>query len=137
MNGYRWEELRVGLSAAFEAAVTPSMIDQFCALSGDDNPLHADAAYARARGFEDRVAHGLLTSAFYSRLVGVHLPGQRALLHELKVTFHRPVYAGMQLQVEGSIRHLNEAYRQMEIDATLRCGEALLSKAKIRAGLLE
>lgn len=40
--------------------VTPGLIDAFASLSGDQYEIHMDAEAARARGFERRVAHGLL-----------------------------------------------------------------------------
>lgn len=52
---------------AGEVISTPSRtvsvadIDQFAHLTGDENPLHLDEAFARPRLFGGRVAHGLLT----------------------------------------------------------------------------
>lgn len=39
-------------------AITRDAIDRYAALSGDTNPLHMDAAFARAAGFPDVIAHG-------------------------------------------------------------------------------
>jgi 3-hydroxybutyryl-CoA dehydratase len=55
------EDIRVGLT--FESAthvVNPDEIARFCELSGDFNPLHTDDDVARAAGFRERIAHGLL-----------------------------------------------------------------------------
>lgn len=42
------------------ATVTAEAIDAFAALTGDRFVIHVDEAAARARGFDGRVAHGLL-----------------------------------------------------------------------------
>lgn len=40
--------------------ITPGLIDAFARVSGDHYEIHMDAEAARAKGFERRVAHGLL-----------------------------------------------------------------------------
>ncbi|MEE8397258.1 MAG: MaoC/PaaZ C-terminal domain-containing protein [bacterium] len=35
----------------------------FARLTGDDHPIHYDLDYCRARGFPERLAHGLLTTS--------------------------------------------------------------------------
>lgn len=131
-----WADLSVGQSAAFTVVVTEAMYDRFLALSGDDNPLHTDEAFARERGYTGRVAYGMLTASFLSTLAGVYLPGRNCLLQGVDVSFVRPVYAGAKLEVAGTITHLNEAYRQVQIAATVtEVGGELVAKAKIRAGL--
>lgn len=107
----------------------------FLGISGDRNPLHIDASYAREHGFKDKVVYGMLISSFYSTLVGVYLPGRQALLHGMDISFHKPVYAQDTLTVEGEVSFLNNAYRQMEIKAkiTNQNGERV-SAAKIKAG---
>jgi 3-hydroxybutyryl-CoA dehydratase len=113
------------------------MMDMFLKLSGDDNPLHRDTAFAAARGFRDRVAYGLLSASFYSTLAGVHLPGRNCLLHGVDVSFLAPVYVGDVLTVAGEIIHLTDAYRQAQIAATITNGQGeKVSKAKIRIGLI-
>jgi 3-hydroxybutyryl-CoA dehydratase len=136
MNAYRWEDLRVGLREAFDVALTAEMFDAFRALSGDENPLHADAEYAVRAGFPGRVAFGLLTSAFYSRLVGVHLPGKHALFHGLSVEFVTPAFAGDVLRVSGEVTHLSDAVRRIELRALiLNQADKTVSRAKLSVGL--
>ena len=55
-------DLSVGQRAGFESLVSGRDLDRFIALSGDASPLHADAAFARARGFAGRVVHGAYLS---------------------------------------------------------------------------
>ena len=101
MNTYVFNEIKVGMSAAFNVVVTEEMQDNFLKLSGDNNPMHVDCEYATLSGFKDRVVYGMLTSAFYSRLAGVYLPGRNCLLQECKISFNKPVYIGDKLKVYG------------------------------------
>jgi 3-hydroxybutyryl-CoA dehydratase len=136
MNDYGWDDLAVGMSAQFETEVTPEHMTAFADLSGDFNPLHTDDKFARAAGFPGRVVFGMLTSSFYSRLVGVYLPGKRALLDGIDLEFKSPAFIGDRLTVSGEISFLNDSYHRCEIKARIRDKEGkLISKATIRAGV--
>jgi 3-hydroxybutyryl-CoA dehydratase len=136
MNDLRFEQLSLGMQASFEAVITPQMVDAFAALCGDTSPLHIDKAFAQAAGHPDRVVHGLLSASLFSTLVGVHLPGKHALLHEIKAGFHKPVLPNMKLIVSGEISYLNGAFKQAEIKAAIRSleGDKLVS-ATLKVGL--
>lgn len=136
MNSYRWEELAAGMSAEFIVTITPELMHKFCEISGDTNPLHLSEEFASAQGFRGRVAYGLLTSAFYSQLIGVYLPGKFAVLHGIDVDFRSPAYIGDTLKVQGQVSHLNDAYHRLEVKATITNQEnRVISKATIRAGV--
>ncbi len=138
MNDDQWDDLTVGLKHSFAVTLTAEMLATFSALSGDVNPLHVDAGYAASQGFDRPVAFGMLTAAFYSQLVGVHLPGRRALLHGIDIDFSAPALPGDVLSIEGEIVFLSPALRRLEIKARTRNQHGkLISKAKIRVGLLE
>lgn len=138
MNSYTLQDIHVGLGAQFSVTITEEMLDSFQSLSEDTNPLHADSRYAKEKGFKDRVAYGMLTSAFYSKLVGVYLPGKYALLHGIEIDFHNPVYAGDILAISGEVSYINETYKQIEIIGHIRNQDKkLISKAKIKVGLNE
>jgi 3-hydroxybutyryl-CoA dehydratase len=136
MNDYGWDDLALGMNAQFEVEVTPELMTAFANLSGDVNPLHMDDRFAQACGFPGRVAFGMLTSSFYSRLVGVHLPGKRALLDGIDLEFKSPAYVGDRLTVSGEIAFLNDTYHRCEIKARIRNSAGkLISKATIRVGV--
>ena len=49
--------------------VDDARIEAFADVSGDRNPVHLDDAYAAGTRFGGRVAHGMLTAAFFSGLL--------------------------------------------------------------------
>jgi acyl dehydratase len=120
MNEYRFDQLSVGMGAAFDALISAEMLDRFADLCGDRNPLHMDRDFAASAGHPDRVAHGMLSASLFSTLVGMHLPGKNALLHETKASFRSPIYPGDRVQVSGEIVSLNETCKQAEIKAQIR-----------------
>ena len=138
MTEFTFAQLFVGQAAQFTRTFSDAEILAFADLSGDRNPLHVDPAYARASGFAGMVAHGLLSGALYSTLVGMHLPGRRALLRGIQVDFHAPVFAGEPLTVKGEIVELHAEFRVITLKAEIRdAAGKRLSKAKIQVGLRE
>lgn len=120
MNHYRYEDLAIGMTASFFTTVTEDMLNAFRTLSGDSNPLHSDADFARAYGFPDRVAYGMLTASLLSRLGGVYIPGERCLIQSVEVKFLRPVFVGDTLEVCGVIEELHDSVRQVVLKVEMR-----------------
>ena len=138
MNSYRWSDLRVGMTAQFDAVVTDAMMSTFRELCGDVNPLHSKPEFAARAGHRAPLVYGLLSSSFYSTLVGVHLPGEFAVLQGIDIDFHRPVYPGDALRVSGEITFLSEAVRRVELRGVITDAEQnRVSRARIRVGLHE
>lgn len=136
MNCYRINDLHLGLSHQFTVTIGNEEQQLFHRLTGDDNLLHCDPLYAQKHGFHATVAYGLLTSSYYSTLVGVYLPGSNCVLQSIDVKFHRPVYLGDTLDVTGEVVYINEPLRVIEIKGLIRRGgNEKVSSAKISVGL--
>jgi acyl dehydratase len=137
MQDYILQDINIGLKHSFEAEITESHMQKFLDISGDKNPMHIDAKYAKSTGMQDRVVYGMLTSAFYSTLVGVYIPGKNALLHSIEIGFIKPVFIGDKLIIEGVVSSVNELFHQIEVKASIRNQKLeKISRAKIKIGLL-
>jgi 3-hydroxybutyryl-CoA dehydratase len=119
MNHYGLEQMVLGKKEAFTVKITEGMLDAFRKLSGDENPLHVDKQYAQSAGFEERVVYGMLTASFFSTLIGMYLPGEKALFQGADISFRAPVFPLQTLTVQGEITHVNEAFGQIEISANI------------------
>ena len=136
MNHYTFDELSVGMTESFSVTVTEDMLLSFGELSGDKNPMHTDAQYAAANGYKDRLVYGMLSSSFFSTLVGMYLPGEYCLLLSCSSAFHKPVYTGDTLTVSGKITAKNESTRTVEIKALItNQNNEKTVKGKILVGL--
>lgn len=89
--------------ASFEVTVNEADIAAFCKISGDFNPLHADAAYAAKTPYGRRVLHGAFSAGLISRLAGMHLPGRECLLRSMKLRFVAPIVPPVTLRVSGRL----------------------------------
>jgi 3-hydroxybutyryl-CoA dehydratase len=138
VNEYALKDLKVGISHSFNVTITSAMIETFREISGDENPLHIDQEFAFAQGFPRRVAYGMLTSSFYSTLVGIYLPGKYALFQGIDVSFINPVFEDDVLTIYGEITEVHEVYKQIEIKChiTNQNGKKI-SRGKIRSGVYQ
>jgi phosphate acetyltransferase len=105
----------VGEETSLVVEITPQAVAAFTQLSGDDAPLHTDAAYAMARGFPGPIVHGALLSAYISRVVGTMLPGPRGLLQQMDVTWHAPCVAPCTVKITATVKHLSVAVRSIRM----------------------
>lgn len=94
MQDLYFEELSEGQAAEITRTVGAADIEAFAAVSGDVNPVHLDAAYAATTPFGERIAHGMLSAAYISAVLGTTLPGPGAIYLSQSLRFRRPVKIG-------------------------------------------
>lgn len=119
MNEYYYEDLQGGKKESFRIIITEQMLDSFRVLSGDENPLHCDEAFAKEEGYDGRVAYGMLTASFLSTLAGVYLPGRYSLIQSVEIKFAKPVYIGDELTVTGEVTETNDTYGLIFLKVTI------------------
>lgn len=119
MNRYRFEEIQTGMEEAFEVKVTSEMMEMFFHITGDSNPLHRDAEFARKKGYASCVSYGMLTASFLSTLAGVYMPGERSLIHSVETKFVRPVFPGDVLKICGEVVEKNELFSTIRLKVTV------------------
>jgi len=78
----------------------------FACLARDSAPVHDDADFARRRGFDAPIIQGLAVVSRFSRLLGMYLPGEHAVLQRTEFKFHRPVYADAQLLYSCEVKRI-------------------------------
>ncbi|MBV8602877.1 MAG: MaoC family dehydratase [Candidatus Eremiobacteraeota bacterium] len=87
-------EFKEGLSASLMRTVTAAEVEAFAEVSGDDNPVHLDEAYAAHTRFGRRIAHGMLAVSYISAILGSKFPGPGTVYLSQNVSFLAPVYLG-------------------------------------------
>lgn len=97
------DSLTVGTSASLTRLVTADDIVAFGRLTGDTNPFHEDDEFARARGFNGRIAQGMLVAGHISGVLGTLLPGPGSVYLNQTLSFKAPVYAGDQITATATV----------------------------------
>jgi 3-hydroxybutyryl-CoA dehydratase len=93
-QGKVFEDLYLGMEAAYSRIVTESDIAIYAVLTGDNNPLHLDAEFAAGTIFKTRIAHGMLTAGYLSTIFGTRLPGPGCIYVSQSLSFRGPVRIG-------------------------------------------
>lgn len=94
LHGYYFEDIKIGMSASFAKTVTEGDISAFAGLSGDFNPVHINEEFAKTTMFKGRIAHGMLSVAFISTVLGMKLPGPGCIYVSQTLKFKAPVRIG-------------------------------------------
>ena len=119
MNHYTYEEIQPGQTERFSVTITQKMQDDFRGITGDVNPLHADADYASKKGHPQCVVFGMLSASFLSTLAGVYLPGERSLIQAVELKLRKPVYIGDTLTIEGVVAEKSDAVQTICVKVTI------------------
>ena len=95
------EGVDIGFKTMFTKRIGYADVYLFSLVSGDWNPIHHDAEFARRTMFGGRIAHGMLTSSLVSTALNM-MPGTVILLkssHE----YLKPVYIGKTITAEAEV----------------------------------
>lgn len=95
-----YDALEVGQKASISKTVEERDVQLFAAVSGDNNPVHLDAAFAAETLFKERIAHGMFSGALISAAIACELPGPGTIYLGQQLKFTRPVKLGDTLTVE-------------------------------------
>ena len=85
-------EIEIGAMGSLSKTITEADVRAFAELSGDTNPVHLDENYARQSRFGARIAHGALSVALISAVLGSQLPGEGTVYLSQSIKFVKPVY---------------------------------------------
>ena len=119
-----------------EFVVTQKIYHGFRELFNDNNPLHVDAAFARAKGFDDIVMHGNILNGFLSYFIGECLPDKNVIIHSQEIKYSNPVYLNDKLIFTAKVEAIFESVRAVEIKFHFEKENALkVAKGKIQIGL--
>lgn len=122
----------------FDRLVTQERIEQYAEASGDHNPIHLDAEFARNSQFGQRIAHGMLVLAFVSEMLASNFPGTWHSGGRLKVRFRAPVLPGETVTVFGAVTGISGDGEDKTLELNIGCrkpdgSEAISGEASVPA----
>ena len=133
MQGLYFDELNIGQAAEMSRVVGAADIEAFAEVSGDNNPVHLDEAYAKTTTFGERIAHGMLSAGYISALLGTRLPGPGCIYLSQSLRFRRPVKIGDLVVARVTVKSLDDSRGHVTLDTvcevngkTVIDGEALV-----------
>ena len=136
-----FDAIQVGDRRELTKRITEDDIRRFVEMTGDDNPLHVDPAFAAGTSFKDIVVHGMLGASFISTVIGTQLPGPGALWVSQAMDFLLPVRLGDVLTIACTVTKKSERERLLDLDTRIhnQHGQLVLQgqgKVKVLEGRL-
>jgi len=110
-----YEDIQVGDDASFAKTITESDILGFAGITGDFNPIHIDAEYAKESVFKERIAHGMLVSGLISAVLGTQLPGPNSIYLGQELKFTAPVKFGDTVTAHASVTEKRDDKRIIKL----------------------
>jgi 3-hydroxybutyryl-CoA dehydratase len=140
-HGYYLEDLSPDMEASVSKTITDEDVRAFAKLSGDINPVHIDDDFAAGTMFKKRIAHGFLTGALFSTVLGTKLPGPGCIYMSQTMKFKGPVYIGDEVVATCKITAVDTEKARVTLACdcsvngkTVLAGEALMMVDRKAAG---
>src|ERR1700759_4803645 len=126
-----FDAISVGDTRTLVREIGEADVRRFVEMTGDDNPLHVDRAFAETTSFREIVVHGMLGASFISTIIGTQLPGPGALWVSQNLEFLLPVRLGDTLRVSATViaKHARDQLLELETTIVNQSGQTVLSGA--------
>jgi len=100
--------INIGDHFSTDRLVTDELIRKFADVSGDHNPIHLDEEFARGTRFGKRIAHGMLSGAFISAVLGYELSVRKIVYLSQTLKFTAPVFIGDTVTTTATVTSIRE-----------------------------
>jgi len=133
MKSYKINEITLGMTASLTNTITDEDVRKFALISGDTNPVHLDESYAENSRYKKRIAHGLMSSSYFSALFGTELPGEGCVYASQSLSFKRPVYIGDTVEASVTVTRVDEENKRIYFDTvvTVKNKKVIVGQAEI------
>ncbi len=113
---HTFDSLTTGDSYEICRFVSEHDVLTFAEITGDDNPLHVDAAYAEETRFGYRIVHGVFLLGLISKVLGRDFPGPGSVAVSISCRFLRPVRVNSEVRVMVKIAEKFENRRYVKAE---------------------
>ena len=101
-------DLAIGDTFTKSRTVTDELVRAFAELSGDHNPIHLDEDFAAKTRFGRRIAHGMLSGAFISAVLGFEFRERKIVYLSQTMKFTAPVFIGDTVTTTATVKNIRE-----------------------------
>src|SRR4051812_4233765 len=100
--------LKIGDKFSTSKQFTDSVVRAFAEVSGDYNPIHLDEEFARRTKFGKRIAHGMMSGALMSAVLGNEFKGLTIVYLSQTMRFIAPVFIDDTVTATATITNVRE-----------------------------
>ena len=101
-------EINIGDKFSNERKITDDLIRGFAEMSGDHNPIHLDEEFAATTRFGRRIAHGMISGALISAVLGNEFRERKIVYLSQTMRFVAPVFIDDTITTTGTITKIRE-----------------------------
>src|SRR5204862_5030207 len=101
-------DIAIGDTFTKSRTVTDELIRAFAELSGDHNPIHLDDEFASKTRFGRRIAHGMLSGAFISAVLGFEFKERKIVYLSQTMRFTAPAFIGDTITTTATVSNIRE-----------------------------
>lgn len=100
--------LQIGDKFTASKQITDAVVRAFAELSGDFNPIHLDDEFAKTTQFKQRIAHGMISGALISAVLGYELKDRKIVYLSQTLKFVAPVFIDETVTATATIAKIRE-----------------------------
>lgn len=121
-------DIKIGDKFSTSRLVTDELVRKFAEVSGDYNPIHLDDEFASKTRFGRRIAHGMLSGAFISAVLGNEFRERKIVYLSQTMKFTAPVFLGDTVTATATVTKIREdrGIVTLETICTNQNGETLV-----------
>ncbi|MDA7946905.1 MAG: hypothetical protein MPJ78_05460 [Hyphomicrobiaceae bacterium] len=97
----------------------------FSQVANDRAPVHMDDRFAGDQGFRGQIIQGLCVSTRFSRLIGMYLPGEHAILEGINLQYRLPTYEGQTLVYRTEVIRLLKPMKVVRLGLSVKSAQGL------------
>lgn len=101
-------DLNVGDKFSTTKQITDAVVRAFAELSGDYNPIHLDDEFAAKTQFGKRIAHGMISGALISAVLGYEFKERKVVYLSQTLKFTAPVFLDDTVTATATVTNIRE-----------------------------
>jgi len=98
--------LKIGDVFSTTKQITDTVVRAFAELSGDYNPIHLDDEFAATTQFGRRIAHGMISGALISAVLGYEFKERKVVYLSQTMKFIAPVFIDDTVTATATVTHI-------------------------------
>ncbi|GAB3890590.1 MaoC family dehydratase [Larkinella knui] len=95
-------------------------VEAFARVTGDDNPLHLDAAFASQTAFKRPIIHGMLGASVITKVLGTQFPGHGSVYLKQTLEFLRPMFVDTDYEAVFTVISTNPEKNTFEVSVEIK-----------------
>lgn len=99
---------------------TQEDVNAFAKVTGDNNPVHTDAAFAATTMFKRPIMHGMLGASLFSKVFGTLFPGSGTIYLKQSLSFLKPMYVDVDYEAVFTVKEVIKDKNRAVIETLIR-----------------